>query len=63
MPKYRITAWPIDEAKPKYDPAWESIVEANTDGMAHAEGTKLFHEQCSHLKLDAAQFILHVSSP
>ncbi|MFZ2169919.1 MAG: hypothetical protein WAW61_09825 [Methylococcaceae bacterium] len=61
MPNFKITAWPVDEAEREYDPTWECTIEVETIGVAHAEGTRLFNEQCP--ELDHSKYILHANTP
>ena len=61
MPNFKITAWPVDEAERKYDPTWERTIEADNIGVAYAEGTKLFNEQCP--ELDHSKYTVNASTP
>ncbi len=60
MPKFEITAWPVDDAEREYNPTWNHIVEAETIGDAYADGKQLFTEQCPDL--DQSQYFVHASA-
>lgn len=60
MLEFKITAWPEDEKEREYNPAWETTVSAATQGIALAEGTKLFHEECP--TFDHDKYFIHAST-
>ena len=63
MQKFKVSAWPVDPAKRKYEPEWEDVISANLIGEALEQAEVLFFAYCKEHELVRADFAVHSGTP
>ncbi|MFZ2301680.1 MAG: hypothetical protein WAW10_07405 [Gallionella sp.] len=63
MQKFKVSAWPVDPAKLKYEPEWEEVISANLLGEALEQGEVLFLAHCKEHELARADFEVRSGTP
>jgi len=61
--KFKVFADFKNPADRKYEPEWETEIDADTIGNAYSEGLMLFRAHCDEAGLDHELFEVHARTP